>query len=98
MQIQLPLIKKKFYLITSVIFLMWMLFFDTNNLRAQYKSYKEVKEEEEKVQFYKENIKDLSVKSQHISEDMKELERYAREKFYMKKKSEDVFIMPIDQD
>tara|TARA_B100000809_G_C15097568_1_gene515619 strand:+ start:870 stop:1097 length:228 start_codon:yes stop_codon:yes gene_type:complete len=75
-----------------------MLFFDTNNLRAQYKSYKEVKEEEEKVQFYKENIKDLSVKSQHISEDMKELERYAREKFYMKKKSEDVFIMPIDQD
>jgi cell division protein DivIC len=96
MQIQIPLIKKKFYLIASVVFLLWMFFFDPNNIRSQFRSYKEVQEEEKKVQFYKENIKDLRQKSKYISEDIHELERYAREKFYMKKPSEDVFIMPTE--
>jgi hypothetical protein len=70
-----------------------MVFIDPNNLRSQYKSYKGVKGEEKKVQFYKDNIKDLSLKSKSISKEI-ELERYAREKFYMKKKNEDVVVMP----
>jgi cell division protein DivIC len=96
MQIQIPLIKKKFYLVCTIIFFIWMFFIDPNNLRSQYKSYKGVKEEEKKVQFYKDNIKDLTLKSKNISEDT-ELERYAREKFYMKKKNEDVFVMPMER-
>lgn len=95
MQINIPSLKKKFYLIASGVFLLWMIFFDPNNLRAQYHSYKEVKEEQKKVEFYKENIKELSQKSKYISEDIHELERYAREKFYMKKPSEDVYVMPL---
>lgn len=98
MQIQIPSIARKFYLIATVVFVVWMLFFDPNNVRSQYKKYKEVKEEEAKVLFYKENIKDLSQKSKYISEDIHELERYAREKFYMKKPSEDVFIVPLESE
>ncbi len=94
MQIEIPIIKKKFYLIATLLFLLWMLFFDPNNLRSQYKSYKEVKEEEKKVEFYKANIEELRQKSEYMSEDINELERYAREQFYMKKPSEDVFVMP----
>ena len=75
-----------------------MVFLDTNNLRSQYRSYREVKEEERKVDFYKNNIKVLSEKSKYISEDIHELERYAREKFYMKKPNEDVFIMPTSSE
>lgn len=93
MQIQIPYVKKKFYLIASVCFIIWMLFIDPNNLSSQYHSYRELKEEKKKVQFYKENISGLKNKKKQISE-KGELERYAREKFYMKKKSEDVFIMP----
>jgi cell division protein DivIC len=96
MHINIPSLKKRFYLIASVCFLVWMLFFDPNNLRAQLKSYKEVKEEQKKVEFYKKNIKELSHKSQFILEDIHELERYAREKFYMKKTTEDVYVMPLE--
>jgi len=94
MQIEIPKIKLKFYLIAPILFLLWMLFFDPNNVISQYRSYKEVREEEKKVEFYKENIEKLREKSRHMSEDINELERYAREQFYMKKPSEDVFIMP----
>ena len=98
MQIQIPSIAPKFYLIATFVFVVWMLFFDPNDVLSQYKKYKEVKEEEAKVLFYRENIKDLSQKSKYISEDIHELERYAREKFYMKKPSEDVFIVPQDSE
>lgn len=76
-----------------MIFVLWMLFLDPNNLWRQIKQKQKVNEEREKVEFYKQNIEELSKKSKNMSEDDAELERYAREKFYMKKKSEDVFIV-----
>ena len=70
-----------------------MLLFDTNNVWQQLKKFNEVNETQEKVDYYREEIEVLREKSKFFSEDEEELERYAREKFYMKKPSEDVFVI-----
>lgn len=93
MQVKVPKIFKNFYVVATIVFVLWMLFLDPNNLWRQIKQKQKVNEEREKVEFYKQNIEVLSKKSKNMSEDDAELERYAREKFYMKKKSEDVFIV-----
>ena len=86
-------ISKHFYLIVAVVFVLWMLLFDTNNVWQQLKKFNEVNETQEKVDYYREEIEVLREKSKFFSEDEEELERYAREKFYMKKPSEDVFVI-----
>lgn len=93
MRIPINEISKHFYLIVGVVFILWMLLFDTNNLWQQFKKSSGVVETQEKVNYYKTEIEILREKSKFISEDDEELERYAREKFYMKKPSEDVFVI-----
>ena len=93
MKVKVPKIFQNFYVVASIIFVLWMLFLDPNNLWRQINQKQKVNEERKKVEFYKENIEVLSKRSKNMSEDNAELERYAREKFFMKKKSEDVFIL-----
>lgn len=93
MQIKVPKIFKNFYVLASIIFVIWMIFLDPNNLWRQIKQKQKVNELREKRDFYSQRIEELSKDSENISEDSAELERYAREKFFMKKKSEDVFIV-----
>ncbi len=93
MQVKVPKIFKNFYVVASIIFVIWMIFLDPNNLWRQIKQKQKVNELREKRDFYSHRIEELSKESENISEDSAELERYAREKFFMKKKSEDVFIV-----
>ncbi len=93
MQVKVPKIFKNFYVVASIIFVVWMIFLDPNNLWRQIKQKQKVNELREKRDFYSHRIEELSKESENISEDSAELERYAREKFFMKKKSEDVFIV-----
>ena len=93
MKIPLKEISKHFYLIGGVVFIVWMLLFDTNNIWQQIKKRSAVTETKEKVDYYKKEIEVLREKSKFISEDEEELERYAREQFYMKKPNEDVFVI-----
>ena len=84
MKLPLKEISKHFYLIGGIVFVLWMLLFDTNNVWQQLKKFGEVRETKAKVQYYKQEIEVLREKSKFISEDEEELERYAREKFFMK--------------
>ena len=93
MKIPVKEISKHFFVIVSAVFVLWMLLFDTNNVWQQLKKRNAVKETKEKVDYYKQEIEVLREKSKFISEDEEELERYAREQFYMKKPTEDVFVI-----
>jgi len=93
MKIPVKKISKHFFVIVSAVFVLWMLLFDTNNVWQQLKKRNAVKETKKKVDYYKQEIEVLREKSKFISEDEEELERYAREQFYMKKPTEDVFVI-----
>ena len=82
------------YIIILTIFLIWMFFFDENtHLNREFK--KEIKELQSTINFYKTEIeKDKKVIKE--LQDSLQLERFAREKYLMKKRNEDVYIIEFD--
>lgn len=83
---------KNKYLLTLLVFLIWVAFFDGNNLIRQFKLYNELKETR-----YKE--KNLQLQITETKNALKqlynntELEKFAREQYYFKKHNEDIFII-----
>jgi hypothetical protein len=92
----LKFIKNK-YIIATVAFMVWMLFFDPKDLgtiAVRNNKYKELKESEKHLtSLIKETKKELGL----LKTDAASIERYAREKFFMKKDNEDLFIVKIPE-
>ena len=88
----LNLIRNK-YLIASVAFLTWMLFFDRNDLMSQYEYRTQVNKLKAEKEFYTQEtakvVKDLN----ELTTNQGKLEKFAREKYLMKKENEDVFVI-----
>ena len=82
------------YIIILSAFLIWMFFFDANvKLNKEFK--KEIKELNTTINFYKKEIK----KDKNIImelQDSLQLEKFAREKYLMKKDNEDIYIIEFD--
>tara|TARA_B100001758_G_C18288316_1_gene545538 strand:- start:47 stop:364 length:318 start_codon:yes stop_codon:yes gene_type:complete len=89
---------KNKYIITLTAFTFWILFIDDYNLIKQYQLQKNVKELENKRTYYLNEIKKDSTELFHILNTKAEQERFAREKFLMKKDNEDIFIIKTEQD
>jgi cell division protein FtsB len=86
------LLKNK-YLICGLAFLTWMLFFDRNDLMSQYEYRQQLNALEAERDFYiaesAKTVKDLN----ELTTDRDKLEKFAREKYLMKKENEDVFVI-----
>lgn len=87
-----PILKNK-YLLTSVVFVVLMLFLDRNNLVSQYKLRKELNGLREELQFYRDQAEKDSIELSRLMNDSLELEKLGREKYLMKRDSEDVYII-----
>ena len=85
-------IKNK-YLVTGLAFVVWLLFFDRNDVYTQYQRSNELKELEQSKDFYLKEIASERNELQQLESNPATLEKYAREKFYMKRDNEDVFII-----
>lgn len=80
------------YVLITLAFAIWMLIFDTNSYFIQKELKQELKSLEANIEFYN---KEIEKDSQFIKEmdDIKKIEKYAREKYYMKKENEEIFII-----
>lgn len=75
-----------------------MLFFDRNSVIEQYRQYREVQELQEASAYFVKQI-DVSRKERDgLFTDMNALEKFAREKYLMKKDNEDVFVIIKEED
>lgn len=88
----LYLAKNKF-IIASVAFGVWMLFFDSNDLASQLHYSKQRNNLKEEKLFYEKEIAEVEKKMEELSSDPKKLEKFAREKYLMKKENEDLYII-----
>ena len=86
------LLKNKFF-IALIVFLVWMLFFDRNNILNQIQLRQNLHQYQKEKQFYLEQIAADSEATYDLMSDSVHLEKFARERYYMKKDSEDVFLM-----
>ncbi len=83
------------YAIITVLFLVWMLFFDENSFLNHHELNKEIDKLEKSTDYYEKNIK-KDQKDIEILNNQDSLERFAREEYRMKKKNEDIYIIEFD--
>ncbi len=86
----IPSIFKNKYVITLLAFGIWITFFDDTSLLVQ-RSLSQVESGlHERQQYYKQQISEIELAHQTLEADP---ERYARERYLMKRADEDVFII-----
>lgn len=86
------ILRNKYFLVT-VAFLIWLLFFDRNDLMSQYEYGTQLKKLEAEKEFYVAETKKVKKDLEALTTDLDMLEKFAREKYLMKKENEDVFII-----
>jgi hypothetical protein len=70
-----------------------MLFLDRNNLVSQFQMRKELNGLRKELQFYRDQAKMDSIELSRLMGDSLELEKLGREKYLMKRDSEDIYII-----
>ena len=90
---KIPSYLKNKYVIIITLFIIWIVFFDNYNLIRQSKIKKEIKQLEENKNFYSKEIKKDSTEYHELLNSDEKKEKFAREKFLMRKENEDVYII-----
>lgn len=90
---RIPPIFKNFYVLGLLFFFVWMLVFDSNDLISTYKMRAKRSELENEKAYYIEKIKEVEKDRSELLGNNELLEKYAREKYLMKKETEDIFIV-----
>ena len=70
-----------------------MIFFDANNIFYQFKLSQKLNKLEEEKGYYNNEINKVDDLKQELFSTDEKKEKFAREKYYMKKDNEDVFIV-----
>ncbi|QYA26993.1 septum formation initiator family protein [Gramella sp. MT6] len=83
------------YMLISLVFVIWMFFLDTNSWFIHHELDQEIDELQDNKEYYQKEIaKDKAVIEK--LQDSVELEKFARQKYYMKRPDEDIYIIEYD--
>ena len=91
-QFFLLVVKYKFW-VTILFFIFWLFFLDSNNYFFKKKIKKDISQLKEQKKYYLERIQKDSIRLNELKQNNSKLERFAREKYLMKKENEDLFII-----
>lgn len=84
---------KNKYIYTSLAFIIWMLFFDRNDVVSQFELRSKLKQLRQDRSYYIEEIKKDRQDMNQLLSNPKNLEKFGREKYLMKKEEEDIFLI-----
>lgn len=90
------LFRNKYFLVCSC-FLVWLLFFDRNDLLSQYEYRTQLNKFKEEKAFYIQEIAKVKTDLNELTTNRERLEKFAREKYLMKKDDEDVYVIIREQ-
>lgn len=85
---------KNKYSLSAIIFLVWIGFFDDRDLLTNYHHARELQELERSRSHFAQKISETKEELHQLKDDPATLEKYAREKYRMKRQNEDLFIVP----
>ena len=83
------------YGVIIILFIFWMIFFDSNSLIIHNELNNDINELDVQKSYYEKEIAKDNIELQLIQSDSG-LEKYAREKLFMKKDNEEVFLIEYD--
>ena len=90
---KVPAIFRNKYILTILIFLIWLLLLDSNNLISRYKEIRELHKLRNEKEYYLKKIETDNRKLQELKTDDESLEKFAREQYRMKRPEEDLYII-----
>jgi RNase adaptor protein for sRNA GlmZ degradation len=90
---KIPTVFRNKYLLTTLIFLIWVLLLDSNNLVSRYKDMRELHKLKIDREYYIQRIETDRQKLHELKTDNHNLEKFAREQYHMKKPDEDLYII-----
>ncbi|GIL22413.1 MAG: hypothetical protein BroJett042_09260 [Bacteroidota bacterium] len=90
---KLPPAFRNFYVVTGLLFFIWLLLLDSNDLISRFKMTAKVNSLENEKEFYLEKISEVEKDRKELLTNKELLEKFAREKYLMKKETEDIFII-----
>jgi cell division protein FtsB len=88
----LRLLKNK-YVIFAVIMVVWIVFFDRYNLIRRYRDTMDLNELKRDRDYYMQHTEEVKKTTDELFSNQAKLEKFARERYYMKRDGEDVFIV-----
>jgi len=94
----IPKILKNRYAVVILIFLLYLMFFDQYNIRAQYRLMSELSDLKTEKEFYQKELYKDSISYHTLFHNKENIERFARERFMMKKPNEDLFLIIRDEE
>ena len=84
---------KNFYFVFTVLFIMWMVFIDSNDIISHFKLRSKLNELEKQKEFYQERKEKIKVEREELLSNFELLEKFARERYLMKRKTEDLYVI-----
>lgn len=90
---KMPKIFKNFYFLAALFFLFWMIFLDSNDFISQWRLSQKLKALEKEKDFYQEKIQEVQKDREELLSNQDLIEKFARERYLMKKKEEDLYII-----
>jgi cell division protein DivIC len=90
---KIPAAFRNKYILTILIFLIWLLLLDSNNLISRYKEIRELNRLRKDREYYQKKIEADRKKLMELKTDNDNLEKFAREQYHMKKPDEDLYII-----
>ena len=90
---RLPKFTRNFFFIFGCFFLFWLLFIDSNDLISQYRLDRKLESLEAEKEYYEARIDQVKQEREELFSDPELLEKFAREKYLMKKDNEDLYII-----
>lgn len=84
---------RNFYFVCSALFLGWMMFLDSNNLISRFQLTTKLNSLENEKEYYQQKIGEVEQDRQELFGDADLVEKFAREKYLMKKPTEDIFVI-----
>ena len=92
-----PVLRNK-YVLTLIIFAVWILLLDSNNLISRWKEMRNLKKLKAEKEYYVQRIEEDKRKLHELKTSDRNLEKYAREQYRMKKPDEDLYIILSPQE
>lgn len=86
-------VRLNFYFISIIFFALWMLFFDYQNVFVQYSLYRRWQRLQTDAINYTFQIQQIKQAQKELVHNLDFLEQVAREKYYMKREKEDLYVI-----
>jgi len=88
---------RRLFIMITLLFAIWMLFIDDFNVFHRLSLNQKINNLEQQKEYYKNEIESDSMLIKTLKNNPDSMERYAREKYLMKKENEDIFLV-VDEE